>query len=99
MTTRELEACRKRLEAFAGEMLGSLPYRKQSRWAQVYLRGLLLEGRRKSCQPMAGRLPDGDEQCLQQFLNQSPWVWDPVRATLAKRMTAGPGPGGGWVGG
>jgi len=97
MTTRELEACRKRLEAFAGEVLGLLPYRKQRRWAQVYLRGLLLEGRRKSVQPMAERLPDGDEQCLQQFLNQSPWEWKPVRATLAKKMTAALGEGGCWI--
>ena len=37
----------------------------------MYLRGLLLESRRKSCQLMAERLPDGDEQALQQFLNQS----------------------------
>jgi SRSO17 transposase len=97
MTRRELEACRKRLEAFAGELLGSLPYRKQSRWAQVYLRGLLLEGRRKSCQPIAERLPDGDEQCLQQFLNQSPWEWEPVREGIAKKMTAALGEGGCWI--
>ena len=97
MTTRELEACRRRLEAFAGEVLGSLPYRKQSRWAQVYLRGLLLEGRRKSCQPMAERLPDGDEQCLQQFLNQSPWDREQVREAIAKKMSAALGKGGCWI--
>ena len=97
MTTRELEACRKRLEAFTGEVLSSLPYRKQRHWAQVYLRGLLLEGRRKSVQPMAERLPDGEEQCLQQFLHQSPWEWKPVRATLAKKMTAALGEGGCWI--
>lgn len=97
MTTRELEASRKRLEAFAGELLGSLPYRKQSHWAQVYLRGLLLEGRRKSCQPMAERLPDGDEQCLQQFLNQSPWDWEQVREAIAKKMSAALGEGGCWI--
>ena len=97
MTTRELEASRKRLEGFAGEMLDSLPYRRQSHWAQVYLRGLLLEGRRKSCQPMAERLPDGDEQCLQQFLNQSPWDWEQVREAIAKKMSAALGEGGGWI--
>jgi SRSO17 transposase len=97
MTTRELEACRKRLEAFAEEVLGSLQYRKQSRWAQVYLRGLLLEGRRKSCQPMAERLPEGDEQCLQQFLNQSPWAWEPMREAVAQRMTRALGEGGCWI--
>ena len=97
MTTRELEACRKQLEAFAGAMLGPMPYRKQRGWAQVYLRGLLLEGRRKSVQPIAERLPDGDEQCLQQFLNQSPWEWGPVRAGLAKKMTRALGKGGSWI--
>jgi len=33
----------------------------------------MLNGRRKSIQPMAERLPDGDMQALQQFVNQSPW--------------------------
>jgi len=97
MTTRELEACRKRFETFAAEMLSSLPYRKQRHWAQVYLRGLLLEGRRKSVQPLAQRLPDGDEQNLQQFLNQSPWEWEPVREAIAKRVTAALGQSGCWI--
>jgi SRSO17 transposase len=85
------------LEGFAREVLGSLRDRRQGQWAQVYLRGLLLEGRRKSCQPMAERLPDGDEQCLQQFVNQSPWAWEPVRAAIAKKMTAALGEGGCWI--
>jgi SRSO17 transposase len=97
MTTRELEACRKRLEAFAGELLGSLRDYRQGQWAQVYLRGLLLESRRKSVQPMAERLPDGNEQNLQQFLNQSPWKWEPVREAIAKKMTAALGEGGCWI--
>jgi len=79
------------------ELLGSLRYAKQRRWAQVYMRGLLLEGRRKSCQPMAGRLPDGDEQSLQQFVNQSPWAWTTMRAAIAHKMTAALGPGGAWI--
>jgi SRSO17 transposase len=29
---------------------------------EQYVRGLLLKGRRESIQPMAARLPDGDEQ-------------------------------------
>jgi hypothetical protein len=36
---------------------------------------------------MAARLDDGDEQCLQQFVNQSPWEWAPVRRNFARRMT------------
>ena len=37
---------------------------------------------------MAARLADGDEQCLQQFVNQSPWDWVAVRETSARRMNA-----------
>jgi SRSO17 transposase len=92
-----MEACRKRLETFAGELLGSFRDRRQGQWAQVYLRGLLLEGRRKSVQPMAERLLEGDEQALQQFLNQSPWEWEPVRAQIAKKMTSALGDGGCWI--
>ena len=32
-------------------------------------------------------LADGDEQCLQQFVNQSPWDPVPVRRALARRMS------------
>lgn len=52
-------------------MLGSLRGHRQGRWAQVPALGLLLEGRRKSMQPEAERLPDGAERALQQFLNRS----------------------------
>jgi SRSO17 transposase len=48
----------------------------------------MLDGKRKSIQPMAQRLPDGDEQALQQFVSQSPWDWRPVRQRLATQMTA-----------
>ena len=41
--------------------------------AEEYIRGLLMDGERKSIEPMADRLPDGDVQALQQFVNQSPW--------------------------
>ena len=47
----------------------------QRRWGEVYLRGLMLDGRRKSIEPMAARLRGRHEQCLQQFVNQSPWDW------------------------
>lgn len=82
-----LARVRERLEAFAGEMFdGAAQRSEQRRWAGVYLRGLMLEGRRKSIEPMAGRLADGDEQGLQQFVNQSPWRWEVVRSNLARRM-------------
>ena len=84
----ELARVRGRLEEFAGEMFDSMRRKDQRRWGEVYLRGLMLDGKRKSIEPMAGRLDDGDEQCLQQFVNQSPWDWRPVRRALAVRMSA-----------
>jgi len=72
---------------FAEEMLAPLARKDQRRWGEVYVRGLMLDGRRKSIEPMAARLADGDEQCLQQFVNQSPWRWEPVLRRLALRMS------------
>jgi SRSO17 transposase len=87
LSERRLAKVRGRLEAFAGEMFdGAAQRSEQRKWAGVYLRGLMLEGRRKSIEPMAERLADGDEQGLQQFVNQSPWRWEIVRANLAARM-------------
>ncbi len=64
----------------------SVPRRDQRRWGACYLRGLMLDGRRKSIQPMAERLPDGNMQALQQFVNQSPW--DPLPVQAADRSKA-----------
>jgi SRSO17 transposase len=77
-------------------MFSSMRRKDQRRWGEVYLRGLMLDGKRKSIEPMAARLADGDEQCLQQFVNQSPWDPVPVRQALARRMSAEIGPAA-WV--
>jgi SRSO17 transposase len=92
------------LTAFAEDLFQSIPRKDQRRWGQSYLRGLLLDGRRKSIQPMATRLARGApaadayalEQALQQFVNQSPWDPVTVRRRLAERMTAAIGPAA-WV--
>ena len=88
MKPEELAAVRTELLAFAGEMFTPLARADQRRWGEIYLRGLMVDGRRKSIEPMAARLPDGDEQCLQQFVNQSPWEVEPIRQRLARRMVA-----------
>jgi len=88
LTDRQLARVRGRLEEFAAEMFAPMARKDQRRWGGVYLRGLMLDGKRKSIEPMAARLEDGDEQCLQQFVNQSPWRWEPVRERLARRMSA-----------
>jgi SRSO17 transposase len=86
LSASELARVRGRLIEFAEEMFFTMRRKDQRRWGEVYLRGLMLEGKRKSIEPMAARLTDGDEQCLQQFVNQSPWDWVAVRRHLAERM-------------
>jgi SRSO17 transposase len=86
MRLGEVERLRGELSEFVADVFGSLPRRDQRRWGECYLRGLMLDGRRKSVQPMAERLPDGNMQALQQFVNQSPWEWTPVRQRIAERL-------------
>ncbi|MFJ4681733.1 IS701 family transposase, partial [Kitasatospora sp. NPDC088783] len=87
MKLGDVERLRGELAEFVGDVFGSLPRRDQRRWGACYLRGLMLDGRRKSIQPMAARLPDGDMQALQQFVNQSPWDPWPVRRRIARRLS------------
>ncbi|WP_078954026.1 IS701 family transposase [Streptomyces globisporus] len=87
MRLGEVERLRGELSEFVADVFASLPRRDQRRWGGCYLRGLMLDGRRKSIQPMAERPPDGNMQALQQFVNQSPWDPLPVRQRIAERLT------------
>ncbi|MFJ9075034.1 IS701 family transposase [Streptomyces sp. NPDC102278] len=84
MRAGELAAVRVRLEEFASEVFAPLVRSDWLEKGQLYLRGLLLDGRRKSMQPMAERL-GVDHQRLQQFMTSSTWPVADVRARLAWR--------------
>ena len=86
MTEKQIERCRERLERFLAEMLDPLGRRERRHWGSIYVRGLLLDGERKSVGAMVPRLPDGNEQNLQQFVSQSPWPWEPLWRRLALRL-------------
>jgi SRSO17 transposase len=86
LTPAELAAIRGRLEGFADDVFESLPRTDQRARGQCYLRGLLLEGRRKSIEPMAARLGEVHYQALHHFVASSPWDWRPVRRRLAERL-------------
>src|SRR5215217_1674385 len=60
----------------------------QFKQGRVYLHGLLLDGERKSIEPLSRRVPGGNEQALQQFVNQSPWDPAPILAAYRARMAA-----------
>jgi SRSO17 transposase len=69
------------------EQFGDLFGRCERRyWCKQYLAGLLLDGERKSIEPMAGRVAGGDVQAMQQFVNQSPWAHEALQLNLARLM-------------
>src|SRR3954453_790263 len=76
---------RQRLETFTEQILAPVGGSERRHWGGVYGRGLLLDGERKSGGARAERLPEGNEQNLQQFVSQSPWIWEPVWQRLAQR--------------
>jgi SRSO17 transposase len=87
MTPQEIAEVRPRLLGFAREMLGGLPRKDQRAAGELYVRGLLTDGRRKSMQPMAARL-GADHQRLQQFITSSTWDYTAVRRNVARWFAA-----------
>jgi SRSO17 transposase len=88
-----------RLRAYAMHFAPDFPQSKPARWAGVYLQGLLLDGERKSIEPLSRRItlpPDlhsrDPEQALQQFVNQSTWDEQAVlaryRALMAEQFAS-----------
>src|SRR5487761_776711 len=86
MEAETIRAEQERLATFLSEVLPILGRTERRHWGEVYVRGLLSSGERKTSAWMAERLPDGKEQALQQFVGQSPWPWDPLRKRLARHM-------------
>jgi SRSO17 transposase len=86
MTSRELKALEHRLNHFLEDLLAAMGRSERHHWARVYLQGLLLDGDRKSIEPMAQRIPGADVQALRQFVGQSPWAVDKVQKYLAEKV-------------
>jgi SRSO17 transposase len=83
------------LDSYVGEVFSSLYRKDRVATAGTYVRGLMLEGRRKSMQPMAERLKV-DHQRLQQFVTSSPWDVIAVRKVLSRKACEVIGPDA-WV--
>jgi SRSO17 transposase len=84
-----------RLDAYAARFARDFGRIDRARWGRTYLEGLLLDGERKSIEPLSRRVvvPGwcGDtEQALQQFVNQSLWEAEAplrrYRALLAEQF-------------
>jgi SRSO17 transposase len=81
-----------RLEEYVAEFAGGLGFITRKQWAGIYLQGLLLDGERKSIEPLSRRVSvpgwHGDtEQALQQFVNQS--LWDELAVLQTYRRLMG----------
>src|SRR6188508_1141779 len=85
MDERELAGLRTALLDFADEVFAGFARADQRANGVRYLRGLMLDGRRKSMQPMGERL-GVDHQQLQQFMTSSTWDYVAVRRRLAARL-------------
>jgi SRSO17 transposase len=97
MNEKQLQASSVRLERFMTELLAGIGRMERREHAACYIQGLLLDGERKSIEPLAARVPGGNVQALQQFVGQSPWAWEPVREQLAQRMQEALLPTAGWI--
>lgn len=96
MDARKLTKLRKDLASFLDDVVGTLGNSRRRRWCETYVRGVLLDGQRKSIEPMSVRLKKVEqgtedyEQALQQFINQSPWdeqaVLDSLQAWVGRRF-------------
>ena len=87
MTLEEIAEVRPRLVDFTAEMLGGLARKDQRAAGELYVRGLLTDGQRKSMVPMAARLGI-DHQRLQQFITSSTWDYVTVRRNVARWFAA-----------
>src|SRR3954454_19132885 len=88
-----------RLDAYAARFRDDFNRPRQAQYSGVYLQGLILDGERKSIEPLSRKVtlpPDlkvSDlDQALQQFVGQSTWdeqaVWKRYRSVMARTFAA-----------
>jgi SRSO17 transposase len=81
-------AVKARMEAFVADVaVVAMSHPVQRGNAELYVRGLLAAGARKSLEPLVERLDgDGDYQSLQQFLADSPWDSGRLMQAVVERV-------------
>ena len=86
MTPQSLKGIESRLLHFLEDLLEPMGRSEQRHWAKVYIQGLLLDGERKSIEPLAARVAGADVQALRQLVGQSPWAVEEVQRRLAHKI-------------
>jgi SRSO17 transposase len=78
---------KERLVAYMADVASVLKRVEQRRAAELYARGLIEAGARKSLEPIVARLgEDADYEALQHFLADSPWDWAVLEQAVAERV-------------
>jgi SRSO17 transposase len=88
MNRREITRLDRELSAYVEEMFNGMGRRERLSALGLYVTGLLLDGDRKSIEPMAGRLVDdaGEIQAMRQRLQQAVTVADWSDVEIWKRL-------------
>ncbi len=86
MRPQALKSVESRLDRFLKDVIEPMGRSERRHWAKVYVQGLLLDGERKSIEPMAERISEADVQALRQFVGQSPWPAAEVQRRLAEKV-------------
>ena len=86
MISKEAAALDERQDHFLADVTASLGRSERHHWAKIYLQGLLMEGGRKSIEPLAERMGGADVQSLRQFVGQSPWAVEQIQKQLAEKV-------------
>jgi SRSO17 transposase len=86
MHLSQFKALERQLSDFVEQFRDLLGRSERRYWCKQYLTGLLLDGERKSVEPLAGRVAGGNTQAMQQFVNQSPWAHEALQLSLARLM-------------
>ena len=87
----EVVKLRSQLDTFVGDVFASLKRRDQRDKGGLYLRGLMIEGRRKSISRWAIASVSIISSCSSSF-STSPWKVEPVRRQIAEKAVEAIGP-------
>jgi SRSO17 transposase len=87
LAARDVEGLLDELRAYHAHFSPLFARREQRDWGLQYLQGLLSDLPRKSIEPMALALPEGNVRAMQQFIGEGAWD-DPAILAAHQRLVA-----------
>ncbi len=70
---RQVRGLQQKLKAYHQRFAEGFRRKEQRQWSLKYMQGQMLELKRKSIEPMAQALEDGNIQAMQQFISEGAW--------------------------